>query len=85
MHPNTATCLNNLAGLYQTQGKYAEAEPLYQQALMINEQALGGAHSLTRSVLQNYAFLLRELGREAEAYALEAKGSVAENHLETLR
>ncbi len=27
-HPTTATMLNNLAVLYDTQGRYAEAEPL---------------------------------------------------------
>ncbi len=28
-HPDVATSLNNLAALYQTQGRYGEAEPLY--------------------------------------------------------
>ncbi|TDJ70156.1 MAG: tetratricopeptide repeat protein [Proteobacteria bacterium] len=32
-----ATSLTNLAELYKTQGKYAEAEPLYQRALAIFE------------------------------------------------
>ncbi len=36
-----ATSLNNLAGLYQAQGKYAEAEPLYKRSLSIKEKALG--------------------------------------------
>ena len=27
--PDTASSLNNLAGLYKDQGKYEEAEPLY--------------------------------------------------------
>jgi len=30
-HPNVATSLNNLAILYHSQGKYAEAEPLYKR------------------------------------------------------
>ena len=29
-HPDVGTSLNNLAGLYRAQGRYAEAEPLYQ-------------------------------------------------------
>jgi len=37
----SATSLNNLAGLYLTQGNYAHAEPLYQRALAIREKALG--------------------------------------------
>ncbi|MBI9078079.1 MAG: tetratricopeptide repeat protein [Desulfatibacillum sp.] len=28
-HPSVATSCNNLAALYQDQGKYGEAEPLY--------------------------------------------------------
>ena len=28
-HPSTATSLNNLAGLYESMGRYTEAEPLY--------------------------------------------------------
>ena len=34
-HPDVATSLNNLAGLYHAQGRYAKAEPLYQRALAI--------------------------------------------------
>ena len=32
-HPGTLISLNNLAGLYESQGRYGEAEPLYAQAL----------------------------------------------------
>jgi len=28
-HPDVATSINNLAELYDNQGRYAEAEPLY--------------------------------------------------------
>ncbi len=42
--PRLATTLNNLAGLYQAQGRYAEAEPLYKRALAIIEKALGPEH-----------------------------------------
>ena len=38
-HPDVAASLNNLATLYQTQGKYAEAEPLYQRASRSASQA----------------------------------------------
>ena len=33
--PDVAISLNNLAELYRTQGRYAEAEPLYQRSLAI--------------------------------------------------
>ena len=43
-HPNYATGLNNLAGLYLLQGRYSEAEPIFKRALMIWEKALGSEH-----------------------------------------
>jgi tetratricopeptide (TPR) repeat protein len=67
--------LNGLANLYNDQGKYAEAEPLYQRALRIREQALGPDHPRTREVVWNYAILLRKMGRESEATQLEARFS----------
>ena len=70
-HPDTATSLNNLAGLYESQGKFPEAEPLYLRALPIFKQKLGAQHPHTQIVRRNYAFLLRKLGRDEEASALE--------------
>ena len=43
-HPQVATSLNNLAELYQAQGKYGDAEPLYKRSLAIIEKALGPEH-----------------------------------------
>jgi tetratricopeptide (TPR) repeat protein len=34
-HPSTVVGLNNLALLYSAQGKYAQAERLYERALLI--------------------------------------------------
>ena len=42
--PRLATSLNNLAALYQAQGRHAEAEPLHQRALAIREQTHGSEH-----------------------------------------
>ena len=39
--PHTANSLNNLALLYDNQGLYSQAEPLYKRALAIREKALG--------------------------------------------
>jgi tetratricopeptide (TPR) repeat protein len=36
--PNTAETIDNLAVLYANIGEYAEAEPLYQEALRINQK-----------------------------------------------
>ena len=61
--PRLATTLNNLVGLYLKQGKYEEAEPLYQRALAIDEKALGPEYPDTASIRENYADLLRKTER----------------------
>ena len=68
-----ATSLNNLALLYQAQGKYAEAEPLVKRALAIYEKALGPEHPDVARSLENYAALLRETARADEAERMEAR------------
>ena len=65
-HPNTTTSLNNLAELYRDQGKYAEAEPLYQRALAIYEQQLGASHPTTQIVRRNYTSLLQDFSPRNE-------------------
>ena len=52
-HPDVARDLNNLAGLYFSQGKYDEAEPMYQRALKIAEQKLGKKHPTTVTFHKN--------------------------------
>jgi CHAT domain-containing protein len=56
-HYATGKILNNLAGLYKSTGRYAEAEPLYRRALVIAQAA--GYPELLRSVQSNYSDLLR--------------------------
>ena len=58
---------------YQAQGRYAEAEPLHKRSLAILEKALGPEHPNVATSLENYAALLRETGRTAEADKLEAR------------
>lgn len=69
-HPNTATSLNNLALLYHTQGKYTQAEPLYQRALAICEHELGPNHPDTATSLNNLAALYRNQGKYTQAEPL---------------
>ncbi len=69
-HINTATSLNNLAGLYWYQGRLDEAEPLYQRALKIRKRALGPEHPDTASSLNNLAELYQDQGRLDEAESL---------------
>ena len=46
--PTTPPSLNNLAVLYQAMGDYAQAEPLYRQALEIRKKAPGRGPSRLR-------------------------------------
>ena len=39
-HPEVANSVNNFAALYDSQGRYDDAEPLYKRALAIREIAM---------------------------------------------
>ena len=65
-HPNLAIRLNNLAFLYQVQGRYTEAEPLYRRSLGIFEKVLGKGHRSTETVRANYASLQKEMKQEGK-------------------
>ena len=80
-HPDTASSLNNLAGLYRAQGRYAEAEPLYRRALAIREAVLGPDHPDTASSLNNLAGLFRAQGRYGEAEPLLRRAEAAATKL----
>ena len=69
-HPYVASSLNNLAGLYRNQGRYSEAEPLYQQALEIRKRLLGEEHPDVASSLNNLAGLYDNQGRYSDAEPL---------------
>ncbi len=62
--------VNNLAGLYQAQGRIGEAEPLFKRALAIWEQALRPEHPYVDIALNNLAALYRTQGRNDEAERL---------------
>ena len=66
-----ATSLNNLAGLYESQGRWAEAEPLYDEALKICRELFGErANNDLATSLNNLAGLYKSQGRWAEAEPL---------------
>jgi tetratricopeptide (TPR) repeat protein len=67
-HPETATTLGNLGGLYIEQGEYEQAEPLYQHALAIFEQQPN--HPDTATCLSNFANLYMEQGKYEQAEPL---------------
>ena len=56
-HPDVGVSHNNLAELYRAQGRYTEAERLYNRSLPILEKALGPEHPTVATVLNNLAEL----------------------------
>jgi len=85
-HPDYATSLGNLAGLYQYLGDYAKTEPLLRKALEIRKRALGENHPDYATSLNNLASLYQDTGDYAKAeplyrQALEIrKRALGENH-----
>ncbi len=78
-----------MAGLYESQGRYSEAELLYKQALTIRKQQLGDNHADTATSLNNLAELYRVQGRYSEAEPLYKqalaifKQQLGDNHADT--
>jgi len=68
-----AVALNGHALTIAALGRYAEAEPLYRQALEIGAKTIGTAHPDCASGLSNLATLLKNMGRHAEAEPLYAQ------------
>ena len=62
--------LSWLAYLYESQGRYTEAEPLYVPALALDKQLLGGEHPHVATSLNNLAYLYKPQGRYTEAEPL---------------
>ena len=54
--------LNNLAMLYEAQGRYADAEPLFKRALAIREKALGPDHPDVAVVAEQSGSSVRKTG-----------------------
>ncbi len=85
--PRLAKSVNNLAALYHTQGKYAEAEPLHQRSLAIREKALGPEHPNVATSLNNLAALYEAQGANAasdrmspEKYRTAFSGRTCSDH-----
>jgi len=69
-HPNTASCLNNLAQLLQDTNRLKEAEPLMRRALEIDEESFGKDHPNVARDLNNLAQLFGATNRLKEAEPL---------------
>lgn len=57
-HMSTLDTAINLGHIYYKQGKLAEAEAMYGEALLGLEKTLGREHPLTRSVTKKYNMIL---------------------------
>jgi len=69
-HLDTLASGSNLAFLYQAQGRYGEAEPLFQSVLAGFEEILGDEHPNTLTILNNLAGLYRAQGLYEKAEPL---------------
>jgi len=69
-HPDTASGLNNLAGLLDTLGDYEAAQPLYERALSIREEVLGHSHYETAHTMADLGGLFQSISRFEEAQTL---------------
>lgn len=67
LNPRLADSLNELAVLYATQHKYAQAEPLFQRALGVSVAALGSVHPDVAIILKNIGILKASQRKYAEA------------------
>lgn len=68
-----ATAATWLGWLYKNQQRYADAEPLLEQALAIREAAYGSNHPLVSTSLNNLAGLYQAQGRDEDVAALDAR------------
>ncbi len=90
-YPNVTENLNNLAKLYQSQGRYEEAEPLLIQALELSQRLLEDNHPDVTLSLNNLAHLYYFQGRYTEAEPLYlqslaiAEQALGENHPTTVK
>lgn len=62
--------MSNLAVLLQGTNRHEEAEPMFREALAIDEAALGKHHPTVASRLNNLAVLLLNMNRNEEAEQL---------------
>ncbi len=72
-----ATILYNLAGIDVEKGRYAEAEPLYRNALAIRERTFGAAHPITAEVANALGYLMLQQKKLAEAEPLLERAAEA--------
>ena len=73
--------LPNSQAFSSSQGRYAEAEPLWKGALEVSERRSGKEHLDTLTIVNNLALLYQRQGRYAEAEPLHKRALEASNAL----
>ncbi len=68
--PETVQSLNYLGETYFEQGKYEQAEPLFQQTLVIHEHLFEEEHARTATSINNLAVLAYYQGKFEQAAPL---------------
>ncbi len=68
--PELARALDANAALAHAQGRYADAQPLFAEALALRRRVLGDQHRLTADTLSNYGACLFDAGEPARAEPL---------------
>ena len=73
--------LSDLALLYQAVKDLKRADDYYQRAILIGEKGLGGDHPEVLDTMNEYAAMLREAGRLADAKKVEARAKELKDKL----
>ncbi len=82
--PRLATALGRIAKLYNDQGRFGEAEPLYLRSLKTKEKILGADHPDVAVTLNNLAGLYRSQGLYEKAEPLYLRSlEISEKSLES--
>lgn len=82
LHPNVVTAINNLALIYQTQGRFDEALIMFERALRTNEAILGLDEPDVAINLSNLALLYEAMDKFEQAKPLHARAlTIAETSL----
>ncbi len=72
-HTETAVTLQNLACLYRDSGRYDESRKLFEEVITIQEKAWGPNHPWSVDNLEDYLKLLKAIGDEQGAQAIEIR------------
>jgi tetratricopeptide (TPR) repeat protein len=73
-HPDTLSVMDDLAGVYLYEGKFAAAQSLFTKGFEIQRRVLGEEHLETLISMDNLAVTYSREGKYAQAEALQSKG-----------